>query len=584
MVPRPDQPEEQSKQTLPRSWRGSFISGFGFAFEGIFYTLRTQRNMLVHVGVGLIAVGVGLWLGLSTGEWAALLVVMALVYCLEMLNTVVEAVVDLVTEHQYHPLAKVAKDVAAGSGAGSRYLCGAGRFSVVFAASLADTYPFIGCLKMTDRPLKVLLLTPQTPFPPDQGAAIRNYSFVRYLGENPAYELTLLSFARPQEDPTTTEARTELEKYCQKVVLVTHPPARSKVRRLRDMVLSRQPDLAHRLASTEFDAVLTQLVAEVEPDVIQCEGLEMVPFVLKLKLGIDVRLILDEHNAEYLLQRRIFEQDWLTGGRRRLVGLYSLIQCRRLRIYEKKALKKFQPIAVSEPDREALLDLRPYLDSLPVIPNGLDLEAFSYDADQSEENPDQLVFTGTMDFRPNVDAVTWFAHEVWPLIQEVRPEATFVIVGRRPAPAVMALAQLEGIEVTGTVPDARPYIRQSAVYVVPMRMGGGVRFKVLEALALGKPVVTTAMGADGINLVAGQHALLADDPVEFAQAVLRLLNHPARRTALAEQGRQFVETYFDWRKITPALDAVLHDTMDDSSDSADSNNPDDSTDSTKSLS
>lgn len=438
-------------------------------------------------------------------------------------------------------------------------------------------------------PLKVLLLTPQTPYPPDQGAAIRNFSFVRYLGGDPRYQLTLLSFARPGEDSTTSPTRTELEKYCRQVVLVPHPPARSKITRLKTLLTSLQPDLAHRLASPQFETALARLLAELQPDVVQCEGLEMMPFVLDMLeenkgggkpmtlpwIGTGVpwintetkavpsdnskpRFVLDEHNAEFLLQRRIFENDWQAGGKRLPAAAYSWLQARRLGDMERRALAAFdRVITVSEPDRLALQHFKAHKTGLAVIPNGLDLEEFTPAPDNQEEQPDTLVFTGTMDFRPNVDAVTWFAREVWPLIKKEKPQARFTIVGRRPAPAVEALKAVAGIEVTGEVSDARPYIRRSQLYVVPMRMGGGVRYKVLEALAMAKPVVTTTLGADGIALQPGHDALLADSPAEFAQTVLALLDDPARGQELARNGRAFVEKHFDWRKIVPQLDKVL---------------------------
>ena len=411
---------------------------------------------------------------------------------------------------------------------------------------------------MTDAPLKVLLLTPQTPFPPDQGAAIRNYSFVRYLGSDPRYSLALLSFARPGGATDNSPARVELEKYCQKVVLLPAPPPRSKAQRLSRLFLTLQPDLSYRLADPAFERALGDLVVTFQPDVIQCEGLEMSAFVLhSLGRYSHLKLVLDEHNAEYLLQRRIFENDWQAGWRRRPAALYSWLQARRLRRYERRALQIFRVIAVSEADRQALLTLGPTRTPLTVIPNGLDLTEFGYQAEDATTLPDSLVFTGTMDFRPNVDAVTWFVERVWPLILARKPQARFVIVGRRPPPAVTALGRQPGVHVTGVVADARPFVRQSMVYVVPMRMGGGVRFKVLESLAMGRPVVTTSLGADGIPLIPGQHALIADTPAAFAEAVLDLLDDPARRTALARQGRAFVEQHFDWRTITPALDRVL---------------------------
>lgn len=380
---------------------------------------------------------------------------------------------------------------------------------------------------------------------------------MRYLGQHPDYELSLLSFARPGEDPVDSPALAELNKYCRRVELVPHPPVRSKVSRLRDSIFSRLPDLAKRLASPEFEAALDKMLDAEKFDVIQCEGLEMAPFVLAHSARLTARLVLDEHNAEFLMQRRIFEQDWQSGWKRRPAALYSWLQTRRLQSYERHALETFgRAIAVSEPDRAALAALGPTSKPIAIIPNGIDLAEFSPD-DSREEQPDSLVFTGTMDFRPNVDAVSWFAKEVWPQVIAKKPAAQFFIVGRRPAPAVVALKNLPGTHVTGTVVDAKPYVRQSALYIVPMRMGGGVRFKVLEAMAMGKAIVTTRMGADGIDLTGGQEAVVADTAGDFAAEILELLDDPARRRELAKQGRRFVEENFDWRKITPLLDEVL---------------------------
>jgi sugar transferase (PEP-CTERM/EpsH1 system associated) len=408
--------------------------------------------------------------------------------------------------------------------------------------------------------IRVLLLTPQTPYPPDQGAPIRNFSFVRYLGTSPGYELSLLSFARAEEGHLAEAAKTELEKYCRRVEIIPTPPARSKVERLRAQVTGSLPDLALRLKSEPFGFMLQNWLKHEQFDVIQCEGLELAPFViaaLKDWQGPRPRLVLDEHNAEYLLQHRVYESERASGLRRLPAALYSLLQARRLQKYETEALRFFgRAIAVSENEREALAKIAPGV-PIAVIPNGIDTEEFAPDLEGNVEKADQLVFTGTMDFRPNVDAVIWFARQVWPRIKQVRPDARFIIVGRRPLPAVEALKALPGVELTGRVPDARPYIRESAVFVLPMRMGGGVRLKLLEALAMGKAVVTTGFGADGVALTNGQEALFADDPADFAKLCLELMNDPARRTNLGENGRAFVVKNFDWRRVAPRLDQVL---------------------------
>ena len=187
-----------------------------------------------------------------------------------------------------------------------------------------------------------------------------------------------------------------------------------------------------------------------------------------------------------------------------------------------------------------------------LIPNGVDGEYF---APQPEvpEIAGRIIFTGTMDYRPNVDAVTWFVEAILPLVRAVRPDAEFWIVGRKPTDAVVALAQQPGVVVKADVPDVRPLMAEAAVYVVPMRIGGGVRFKALEALAMAKSVVSTPLGVDGLDLTAGRDLLVEKDAARFAQAVVQLLNDPPRRTTLGVAGHDWISQNFDWRSLTPHL-------------------------------
>jgi polysaccharide biosynthesis protein PslH len=411
---------------------------------------------------------------------------------------------------------------------------------------------------------KILILTPQTPYPPDQGAPIRNYHLLKHLGKNPANEVTLLSFTRLDETTEQqTRAREELERYCKRVEFVPVPPPRSKATRLKTLILNPLPDLALRLGSAQFQAKLNELVRQTKFDFVQCEALELAPFVQKAFAGYVSRpkLILDNHNAEYLLQYRAYESDRKRGLKRLPLAAYSWLQAHRLRKYEAESLAFFDyAIAVSKPDREALLKISPNT-KITVIPNGIDTGEFA--PSDSAGTADQLIFTGSMDFRPNVDAMVWFGREVWHLLKQRKPNAKMYIVGRRPLPVVKALEELDGISVTGWVADARPYMRESSLYVVPIRMGGGVRFKVLEALAMGKPLLTTSMGADGVDLIADKHAVFADTAADFVEKAAQLLDNPAKRAELARAGREFVVDNYDWDKITPLLDKMLDGRMND---------------------
>jgi glycosyltransferase involved in cell wall biosynthesis len=190
-----------------------------------------------------------------------------------------------------------------------------------------------------------------------------------------------------------------------------------------------------------------------------------------------------------------------------------------------------------------------------MVPNGVDTDFFRRDSHAAPDaDTPYVLFTGTLDFRPNIDAVSWFAHQVLPLIRAELPDLRFVVVGRSPTPAVRALDRLPGVAIVGEVSDVRPWFNRCAVYVVPMRIGGGVRLKVLEALAMELPVVATHMGAEGVEgLHSGIQALLADKPAEFAAEVCRVLRDRALAQRLGTAGRALVVERYDWRAIVPRM-------------------------------
>ena len=196
-----------------------------------------------------------------------------------------------------------------------------------------------------------------------------------------------------------------------------------------------------------------------------------------------------------------------------------------------------------------------------MVSNGIDLVEYRPDPDAAlTTTPACLVFTGKMDYRPNVDAVLWFADEVLPLIREAAPDVRLQIVGLNPHPRLERLRALAAVEITGGVPDTRPYIHHAAVYIIPMRIGGGTRFKALEAMACGQAIVSTRLGIEGIPVTDGQELLLADTPAGFAAAVLRLIGDlqgdRALRRRLGAAARSFVTAHYGWEQIVPKLEAV----------------------------
>jgi glycosyltransferase involved in cell wall biosynthesis len=230
------------------------------------------------------------------------------------------------------------------------------------------------------------------------------------------------------------------------------------------------------------------------------------------------------------------------------------VQWHRLRRYETALLQQVDhTIAMSAPDKVALRQVAPAA-PITVIPNGVDLAAYR----QFNGRPIvyDLLFTGKMDFRPNIDAVLWFGQQVWPLILARRPHTTLAVVGQRPHARLDALRQLPGLTITGYVDDVRPYLAGAGVYVAPLRVGGGTRLKLLEAMAMSKAIVSTTVGAEGFPVVDGQELLLADEPEEFAAAVLDLLDNPVQRAKLGGRGQAFAQANYGWDALIPQLEQV----------------------------
>ena len=399
--------------------------------------------------------------------------------------------------------------------------------------------------------MKILFLTPQVPYPPQQGAALRNWGLISGLAAR--HDTAILSFLSPgqsPEPPGPLRAAARIE---------TVPlPARTLRDRLRSMLTTRQPDMALRLVSESYARRLADWLAREPFGVVHIGGIEMAPYV-GIVNGAQPRpvTVFDDLNCEYLLQRRAFLTD--LGAPARWAGAaYSFVQWRRLYRYEAQVCRRADRVlAVSDADAAALRDLVPGLD-VTVVPNGVDTQAYVPGVSDTElQVPrDALVFTGTMDFRPNVDAVLWFAQKVLPLVRVQVPEVSFFVVGQRPHRRLDCLRRDPAVELTGWVEDVHPYIAQAAVYVAPLRIGGGTRLKLLEAMAMGKPVVATRLGAEGYPVTDERELLLADTPANFAAAVVRLLRDTERRVALGQAARAFVEEYYDWRIIVPRVDAV----------------------------
>jgi polysaccharide biosynthesis protein PslH len=442
--------------------------------------------------------------------------------------------------------------------------------------------------------VKILILSPYPPYPPHGGGTMRIYQLVRGLAAR--HDVTCLSFA---PNAAAEQAMTPLQRVC-RVLTVRGPIARSLSRRAWTTLASRLPDMALRNAAPAYAAALRALLATEQFDIIQAESIEMAGHLLRVKsdelkvqntshsLGSSAtiqnsklktqnsKLVLDQFNAEYVLQKRAaltslkaglrlprYARDLKSNTIGVAGGVYSLAQWGKLKRYEALVMRQCDAVvAVAEADRTTLLGLAPEA-TIGVVPNGVDTAYFSRAAMARDQvgalafSAPTLVFSGTLDFRPNVDAILWFVREVLPRVRAHRPNARLLVVGKRPTPALWRLAAEGALLLTGELSDVRPYLAGATVYVVPMRIGGGVRLKLLEALALELPVVSTTMGAEGLaGLCGGEHCLLADDAAGFAEATLRLLDDPALGRQLGTAGRVLACRSYDWSVIVPQLEAL----------------------------
>lgn len=267
-----------------------------------------------------------------------------------------------------------------------------------------------------------------------------------------------------------------------------------------------------------------------------------------------VPVVLFTHNVEHRIWQRMHDHE-RSPWRRALLD----IEWRKMRRYEAQACREAAlTLAVSDEDAATLAHASPEA-RIAAIPTGVDTVYFR--PDPARERPRHLVFTGAMDWFPNEDGMLFFLDAILPRIRRAVPDVTLSIVGRAPSARLSAAAAAAGAAVTGTVPDVRPHVLEGAVSVVPLRIGGGTRLKIFEALAMGKAVVSTTVGAEGLPLDPGRHFLNADDPAAFAAAVVGLLRDGDRRAELGRAGRALVDAHYSWAQVARVFERRLLEAM-----------------------
>jgi len=401
--------------------------------------------------------------------------------------------------------------------------------------------------------MRILFLSQLIPYPLDAGPKVRAYYVLHYLAAA-GHEVTLLAFSRPGD---TTAAVDHLREFCAAVHTVPMPRSR-----LRDAchaarsLLTGQPFLIARDRVPAMTRRVQALAAVGDFDAIHADQLWMAPYALvgrEAAVPPRPRLVLDQHNAVYLIPRRLAE-----SGRGALVGWLLRREARLIRAYELDTLRRFDEVVwVSAEDRAAVgLSKAARVPHQRVIPICVDPQSTS--PIRRAPRPHRVTFLGGLHWPPNAAGIAWFAREGWPRVRAAAPELTLTVIGKSPPGELLSVAAEpgSGIEVTGYVDDPRPYLAETAVFVVPLHAGGGMRVKIVEAWLWGLPIVSTTIGAEGICAQDGRDLLLADTAETFAAAVLRIHNEKGLAEALAESGRRQVKGCYDWAVEYAAWDAV----------------------------
>lgn len=389
--------------------------------------------------------------------------------------------------------------------------------------------------------MRILIVTASLPYPIASGGAIRVFGILEGLHEA-GHHITLLSFG------DSDASQTPLTDICE-YIHVLPTPSRTKSERIKTLIMTSQADIQTRFYSPEFEQKLLSLLHEQNYDLVQFEAIESACYlpIVREKFP-DIKICFDTFNAEADLQRVIYEID-RQEAKRLPQAVYSWIQSWRIEQYEGDLCKASDlVIAVSQEDQTILSKYRND-DKTAIMPSGIFVDDYAIPDKEIELSENAVVFTGKMDYRPNVDAMLWFADSILPKI----PEANLMIVGQKPHPRIQHLPERDNISLTGWVDTVPPYLHASDVYIAPLRMGSGTRLKILEAMATGCAIVATSIGAAGLSDEAKSTMVIADTETEFAEAIRQLLNDPGKRQELGECAKKMVKAQYDWAVLIPRL-------------------------------
>jgi sugar transferase (PEP-CTERM/EpsH1 system associated) len=388
--------------------------------------------------------------------------------------------------------------------------------------------------------MNILFLAPRLPLPADTGGKIRTLNILKQLALK--NHVCLLCFSFEATDPLYRQFLQELGI---EVAFVPVPPS-SLIQKINAVIFNALPFSILKYHTAQMRQSIQELLTRQHFDAIHIDHLHMAVYKDCFK---DIPCFLDEHNVEYKILERCanVEHSWIKKC------LYR-DQSGKMKTFESQKIKEFKGVfACSVDDQQLFNNLASGAQTVHVIPNGVDTEYFTGSA-LKEPQEDAMVFTGSMDWLPNDDAISYFCQEILPLVWQKNSALKLYVVGKNPSSVVKNLAHKDGrVIVTGRVDDVRPFVGRSKIFIVPLRIGGGTRLKILEAMAMGKAVVSTTIGAEGIECKDGVNIALADNPDNFAQKIIALCLNPTLAATMGHEGRQLVCQKYDWAIVGKIL-------------------------------
>ena len=389
--------------------------------------------------------------------------------------------------------------------------------------------------------LEILFLSPDVPYPLNDGVSQRVYHFLRSLSRQ--NRVTLLALLHTPDKAAHLKVFEEMG-------IETHfePVELNAWRTLRQRFLDPIPDTIHHWLVPGLKERVLKFVRRRRYGLIHCEDLSMASQLV----GEDIPSPVITDRTRVDLEFQTSSQKFVKPILRRVANAENLFKLRR---FERRVLRQFpHQVVCSDDDFNFLRRAFGVSDTLCIVRNGID-EAYFHEMDNLRPSGGPtLVFTGAMHYYPNIDAMQWFFGEIHERLRPEFPDLCVVIAGKNPPAEIEGLGKIPGVEVTGAVPDIRPYYAQADVFIAPIRIGGGTRLKIVEAMAMGRAVVSTTIGCQGLDLVDGTHLLKADDAGGFANAVARLLKDATFTRRIAQQGQRFVLDHFTWSRLGQELE------------------------------